>query len=144
MSCPVARAEVRKGTPSPRLDWAEFEKRFLSQFPDPSFADRSQELALVTEAAWQAYSNSNKAPRTRKAGAGYSDPDYALSVDWIQTSDAIAIARRQHDDPAERQRILLINGSSRSEHTCPGEMSKSFRLIQIVRGILMTEEHCHR
>src|SRR5262249_20744344 len=132
--CAVARAQVRKGTPSPRLDRAEFQRRFLSQFPDPSFAARSQKLAVVTEAAWQAYSNSNKAPRTRKAGAGFSDPDYALSVDWIQTSDAIEIARRQHDDPAERQRILLINGSSRSEHTCSGEMSKSFRLVRLHMG----------
>ena len=41
-------------------------------------------------------------------------------------------AQRRH---AERSTpaILLINGSSRSEHTCPGEMSKSYRLVEIAR-----------
>ncbi len=32
--------------------------------------------------------------------------------------------------------MLLINGSSRSEHTCPGEMSKSYRLVEIARETL--------
>ena len=32
--------------------------------------------------------------------------------------------------PAAPARILLINASSRSEHTCPGEMSKTFRLAR--------------
>jgi multimeric flavodoxin WrbA len=132
----VARAEVRKGTPSPRLERAEFEKRFLGQFRDAGFDAHSKELAAIAEAAWQAYCNGNKAPNTRKAGTGYSDPDYDLSVDWIAAKDAIEQARHRHDDPAERPRILLINGSSRSEHTCPGEMSKSFRLMQIVRAVL--------
>lgn len=27
--------------------------------------------------------------------------------------------------------ILLINGSSRTEHTCPGEMSKNWRLVEL-------------
>jgi len=128
-----------QGYAQPASDRSEFERRFLSQFPDSNFAKHSQELAVITEAVWQAYNNSNKAPRIRKAGAGYSDPDYALSIDWIQTSDAIKIARHRHDDPAERQRILLINGSSRSEHTCPGEMSKSFRLMQIANAVFEAE-----
>ena len=42
-------------------------------------------------------------------------------------------AQRQHDDPAEPSRILLVNGSSRSEHTCPGEMSKTWRLVEIAQ-----------
>jgi multimeric flavodoxin WrbA len=132
----VARAEVRKGTPSPRLDRVEFERRFLAQFRDPSFAGHSQGLAAIAEAAWQAYCNGNKAPNTRKAGTGYSDPDCDLSVDWIEANDAIEQARHRHDDPAERSRVLLISGSSRSEHTCPGEVSKSYRLMQIAHEIL--------
>lgn len=31
------------------------------------------------------------------------------------------------------QRVLLINGSARSEHTCPGEMSKSYRLVELAQ-----------
>jgi multimeric flavodoxin WrbA len=135
----VAQPEVRKGMPSPDLDRAEFERRFLGQFQDPGFAKLSSELAAIAEAAWTAYSEGNKAPRTRKAGVGYADPDYDLAVDWIEARAAIERARRQHEDPAERQRILLINGSPRSEHTCPGEMSKSFRLMQVAQDVLAAD-----
>jgi hypothetical protein len=44
-----------------------------------------------------------------------------------------AISQCRPDTPP---RILLINGSSRSEHTRPGEMSKSFRLAEIARAAL--------
>jgi multimeric flavodoxin WrbA len=125
--------------PSPELDRAAFERRFLGQFQDPGFAKLSSELAAVTEAAWTAYSEGHKAPRTRKAGAEYADPDYDLSVDWIEARAAIERARRQHDDATERRRILLINGSPRSEHTCPGEMSTSYRLMQVAQEVLAEE-----
>jgi multimeric flavodoxin WrbA len=125
--------------PTPRLDRPEFERRFLAQFASSGFASLSREIAAIAEVAWQAYSKGDKAPRTRKAGACYSEPDYDLSVDWIETADAIEQARRQHDDPMGPRRVLLINGSSRSEHTCPGEMSKSFRLMRIVLDVLTAE-----
>src|SRR3546814_6534531 len=39
------------------------------------------------------------------------------------------------DLPAQPPCVLIINGSSRSEHTCPGEMSKSWRLTEIAAEI---------
>jgi multimeric flavodoxin WrbA len=81
-------------------------------------------------AAWDAYSNSRKSPVTRKAGPGFADPDYEISVDWLAAREAILAAQRGHDDAEEIPRILIINGSSRSEHTCPGEMSKTWRLVK--------------
>jgi multimeric flavodoxin WrbA len=127
--------EPRKGMPSPQLDEAQFKQRYLAQFQDPAFDGLSAELERVSHAAWEAYDNSRKAPHTRKAGAGYGDPDYDLSLDWIAASAAIEAAARQHEDAAEPNRILLINGSSRSEHTCPGEMSKTFRLAQLAQHV---------
>jgi multimeric flavodoxin WrbA len=126
----------RKGTPSPRLDEAEFKRRFRTQFQDPAFVPLSHELDRVAAAAWDAYAHSRKSPKTRKAGPGFADPDYDLAVDWIAARDAIGEAQRRHDAADGPGRILLINGSSRSEHTCPGEMSKSFRLCQIAQGVL--------
>jgi hypothetical protein len=38
-------------------------------------------------------------------------------------------------DSAGPIRVLLINGSPRSEHTFPGEMSKNFRLTQLAREV---------
>src|ERR1041384_6457427 len=111
--------QPRKGMPSPELDEAEFKRRFLSQFEDPCFEPLAGDLVRVSGAAWDAYINARKAPRTRKAGAGYDDPDYELSIDWIAAAAAIAEASRRHADAAAPTRILLVNASSRSEHTCP-------------------------
>ena len=124
----------RKGMPSPRLNEAEFRKRFLDQFQDPAFDSLASELDKIVGAAWDAYEHSRKAPRTRKAGNEFADPDYDLSVDWLAARAAITDAQRRHGDRS-RPAILLVNCSSRSEHTCPGEMSKSYRLVQIAREV---------
>ena len=136
----MQETEPRKGMPSPRLDRATFEKRYRAQFVDPAFAPLAAELDRIVAAAWDAYANSRKAPHTRRAGPGFADPDYQLSVDWLAARDAIAAAARRHADPARAPRILLVNGSSRSEHTCPGEMSKSWRLVEIARAALTRVE----
>src|SRR5215472_1446684 len=124
----------RKGMPSPRLNEGEFRKRFLGQFQDPAFDSLAAELDKIAAVAWDAYEHSRKAPRTRKAGNEFADPNYDLSVDWLAARAAIADAQRRHADRS-RPAILLINCSSRSEHTCPGEMSKSYRLIEIAREV---------
>ena len=133
-------SEPRKGMPSPRLDEPEFRRRFLDSFQDPGYEPLAAELDRIATAAWDAYANSRKSPRTRKAGPEFADPDYDLSVDWLSARDAIHEAQRKHDDPDGPDRILLINCSSRSEHTCPGEMSKSYRLVEIAREA-MTDGH---
>jgi hypothetical protein len=78
-----------------------------------------------------AYSHSRKSPMARKGGQGFADPDYEISVDWLAAREAIHLAQRSHEDDAEPARILIINGSLRSEHTCPGEMSKTWRLVKL-------------
>jgi hypothetical protein len=115
------------------LDEPEFRRRFLNQFPDPAFAPLAAELDRVAGAAWDAYSHHRKAPLTRKAGPGFHDPDYDLAVDWIAARDAIAAAQARHDEKSGPARFLIVSGSSRSEHTCPGEMSKSNRLAAIAQ-----------
>jgi multimeric flavodoxin WrbA len=122
----------RKEMPSPRLTEGQFRSRFLAQFQDPAYEPLAPELGRVAAVAWDAYENSRKAPRTRKAGSDFSDPDYDLSIDWLAAREAIQHAERRHQDRS-RPSFLLINCSSRSEHTCPGESSKSYRLIEIAR-----------
>jgi multimeric flavodoxin WrbA len=131
--------EVRKGMPSPRLDEAAFRERFLSRFVDPAFDPLKGELDHIAAAAWDAYSHERKAPKTRAAGPGYADPTYELAEDWIAAKAAVDAAQQRHDDPSGPCRVLLINGSSRSEHTCPGEMSKSYRMVEISRVALEGE-----
>ena len=124
--------DVRKGQAPDHLPRAEFSIRFHNAFRDPAFAAEAAALGRLEEIAWQAYSDGRKAPRTRKAGSGYADPDYDLSVDWLDARERIDKARATWADPASRSRVLVICGSSRNDGTCPGEISKTFRLTQLV------------
>jgi multimeric flavodoxin WrbA len=126
--------EPRHGMPSPRLDRREFTRRYMTQFEDAAFDPLRRELDRIAAAAWDAYEDSRKSPHTVKAGPEFADPKYDLSRDWLAARDAIREAETRHRDGPDR--VLLINASSRTEHTCPGEMSKSFRLVEIARGVL--------
>jgi multimeric flavodoxin WrbA len=131
--------DVRKGMPARKLSREVFEERFRSRFVDPAFAPLQRELQAIVDAAWDAYSQGRKAPHTRKAGPGFADPDYDISVDWLAARDAIMQAQGRYEDRSLPPRILLINGSSRTEHTCPGEMSKSWRLVELARETIEGE-----
>jgi multimeric flavodoxin WrbA len=128
--------DVRKGMPSTKLPRAEFEKRMRSRLADPAFDGLDREINALIDAAWESYEHSRKAPRTQRAGAGYHDPNYELAIDWIRARDAIEEAQRRHDDANHQKRVLLINGSARSDQTCPGEISKTWRLCKIAEPIL--------
>ena len=132
----TAPPAVRKGQGDTTLSREEFAKRFREQFYDPAFEPLTAEIARLTQVAWQAYEGSRKSPRTRKAGTEFADPTYDLSIEWLQTRDAIGAAQRLQSNPSSRRRVLLICGSSRSDLTCPGEMSKTFRLVQIAQQTL--------
>jgi multimeric flavodoxin WrbA len=129
----------RKEMPSPRLGEQEFKRRYLEQFRDPAFGKLADEIGRVADVAWEAYSDSRKSPVTRPAGPEFADPGYELSVDWLAARGGVREAERRHRDEALPLRILVINGSSRSEHTCPGETSKSYRLAAIARSTLESE-----
>jgi len=135
----VQAPDPRKGMESSTIDKAEFRKRFLSQFTDPAFDALKGELDKVAGAAWDGYSHERKSPRTQKAGPGFTDPDYDMAVDWIAAKAAIDQARAEHHDKNQPPCILIVNCSSRSENTCPGEMSKSWRLLKIAQGICGVE-----
>jgi multimeric flavodoxin WrbA len=120
--------------PPRKLDRSSFQQRFLSAFVDRSFDALRGELQAVADAAWAAYADGRKSPLTKRAGPGFADPTYELSVDWLAARDAIRQAETHHHEGAAR--ILLVNGSSRTEHTCPGEMSKTWRLVEIAKGAI--------
>lgn len=127
---------VRKGQAPARLERDEFHRKFIAQFFDPAYEAVSNELARVEEVAWQAYQDKRKAPRTVKAGPGFADPDYDLSIEWKEAHDRLLAAEARQKDPATPSRILLVNGAARNDGTCPGEMSKTWRLTQIARETL--------
>ncbi|MEM5438622.1 flavodoxin family protein [Paraburkholderia diazotrophica] len=113
-----------------------FRERFNARFYDPAFRAEDGAIARLEAIAWQAYLEGRKAPVTQKAGAGYADPDYDLSVEWREAAQRVNAAQARQQDPSTRSRILVINASSRNDYTCPGEMSKSFRLAKRVQAVI--------
>ncbi|WP_119389006.1 flavodoxin family protein [Taklimakanibacter lacteus] len=135
----MSKVKVRKGMPSVALSKAEFAERFRARFHDPIFAANAEDIGSLLPRAWTSYHDYHKSPRTRKAGKGFADPSYDLPVEWYATHQAIAKAEREHRNPKSRARILIINGSMRSDQSCPGEMSKSWRLTTMARKVVEAE-----
>ncbi len=129
----MAKIKIRKGMPSVELDKAEFKKRFLTQFYDPTFEKVRGAIDKIADVAWDGYHEYRKTPRTVKAGKGFANPNYDLSQQWLDASNDIKSAERRQKNKKSPSRILIINGSSRSEHTCPGEMSKTFRMVTLAQ-----------
>ena len=135
----MANIKVRKGMPSVQLTKREFSKRFRERFYDPAFAEVEAEIETIIDTAWEAYDDYRKSPRARSAGRGFADASFELPVEWLETRRAIQRAERQQKDKKGPSRILLINGSSRTDQSCPGEMSKTFRLASIARKLFLSE-----
>jgi multimeric flavodoxin WrbA len=127
---------VRKGQAPAKLGRDEFHLVFSRSFMDPAFGKVAGELAAVEEIAWNNYSESHKAPTTRKAGPGFADPEYELSVEWIAARDRLLAAEAVQKNPETRSRVLVVNGAARNDGTCPGEISKSYRMTQLAREVL--------
>lgn len=128
-----SRSRVVTGMPSVELSRKEFVLRFHRRHQDPSFEKVAKPLDAVAEVAWKNYIEYRKAPRTRKAGGAFADPEYELSLDWIAARKHILEAQRAQRRRGAPSRILLINGSARSDQTCPGEMSKTYRLAKLAQ-----------
>jgi multimeric flavodoxin WrbA len=130
---------VRKGQAPAKLNRDEFHLVFARDFYDPAYQAVARELAAVEEVAWKNYVDSHKAPATVKAGPGFLDPDYDLSVEWKETHDRLRAAEARQKDPATPSRILLINGAARNDGSCPGEISKTWRLAKLCEATLAAE-----
>lgn len=127
---------VRKGQAPAPLARNEFHLRFMQSFYDPAYQAEKEALARLEDIAFDAYQAGRKAPRTKKAGPGFADPDYDLSIEWRATRDKLVAAQQHWEKPDTPSRVLLVCGSSRNDGTCPGEISKTFRLVQLARDVL--------
>jgi len=133
---------VVKGDQNFTLDRETFRARLLERFHDPMYDSIAGELEKVIEVTWQNYHAYRKSPRTEKAGPEFAEPDYPLPMEWLETRRKIKEAQARHDDPKSPSRILVINGSARSDQTCPGEVSKTYRLTKIAREAIAAQKDC--
>ena len=128
--------KIRTGQAPAALTRAEFHERFMGRFYDPAYAVESEAIARLEQIAWEAMQEGRKAPITRQAGPGFSDPDYEVSVQWLDTRYRLTAAQRRWENPATQSRVLLVCGSARNDGTCPGEISKTWRLTEIAKHVV--------
>jgi multimeric flavodoxin WrbA len=131
--------QVRKGQAPAPVARETFHELFMQVFFDPAYQAESDALARLEQIAWDAYREGNKAPLTSKAGPGFADPDYDLSDEWRATRDKLLAAQQAWSQAGTPSRVLLVCGSSRNDGTCPGEISKTFRLVQLAQEVLQAE-----
>ncbi|MCD6077026.1 MAG: NADPH-dependent reductase [Ramlibacter sp.] len=134
-----ALPEVRKGQWTGMESRDVFRERFRARFFDPAFRAEDEAITRLEELAWQAYMDGRKAPVTRKAGPEFKDPDYDLSVEWYEARHRLIAAQERWALPTTRSRVLVIVGAPRNDGTCPGEMSKTFRLARIAQQTLQSD-----
>ena len=127
---------ARKGQAAPMLGREEFGERFRRAFFDPAFRQADDAIARLEAIAWDGYCKDRKSPVTRPAGPGFADPGYELSVEWRATRDRLQAAEARQKDASTRSRVLVVCASPRNDGSCPGEISKTFRLAKIAEETL--------
>ena len=129
--------KIRKGQAPAPLSRVAFHERYMQSFLDPAFEAENKALARLEDIAWDAYKEGRKAPVTRKAGKTFADPDYDMSVEWLETSAKLKKAQTSWSKPSTKSRVLLVCASPRNDGSCPGEISKTWRLTNIAKTALV-------
>ncbi|ANH68843.1 flavodoxin family protein [Mitsuaria sp. 7] len=124
---------IRKGQQPAELTREQFHERYMRRFQDPAYRVEHEAIARLETIAFEAMKEGRKAPVTRPAGNGFKDPSYEVAVEWLDTHQRLKMAQQRWSDPATRSRVLLVCGSDRNDGTCPGEMSKTWRMTQIAK-----------
>ncbi|RYF38065.1 MAG: flavodoxin family protein, partial [Comamonadaceae bacterium] len=130
--------QVRKGQAPAALTREEFRRRFRMRFYDPAFRGEDEAIERLEAIAYDGYCQARKAPVTRKAGPEFQDPDYDMSVEWYEARRRLLAAQLRWEDPGTPSRVLVVCGSPRNDGTCPGEMSKTFRLAKMAQEALQS------
>ncbi|MBC7385892.1 MAG: flavodoxin family protein [Cryobacterium sp.] len=123
--------KVRTGQPSVDLTESEFKARAALEFQGPRFDSHRRAVESIVNVEWVRYDQSEKYAHSQPAGLGFKNPKVEVGLEWLETKKTISEAKREHDRKGAKPHYLIINGSPRSDHTCPGEMSKSHRLSEI-------------
>jgi multimeric flavodoxin WrbA len=135
----MAKPDVRHLEEFQPLPKAQFRERFMQRFYDPAFDDGREVLDKICDRAWDGYHVYRKSPRKKPAGEGFVDPAFELPIEWLAARAAIVEAQARQADPAWPARFLLVNGSTRSEHSCPGETSKTRRRASEARDAITAQ-----
>ncbi len=132
--------EPRTGQADDPPDREAFRERFRQRFFDPRFDAERDAIARLEAIAWANLEGSRKAPQQRAAGPGFADPSYALSDEWRATRDRLVAAQQRWSEAATPSRVLVVCASARNDGSCPGEVSKSWRLAKLLDETLQAQQ----
>ena len=129
---PASQPKPRKGQGSVKLTREEFERRLRERFYDPAF-ERVERRARATSSTSPGTRTTSTARARARGRPAPASPTRTTSCRWNGSTPARRSARRERrtTTPTAPRRVLLICGAARHDQTCPGEMSKTFRLAQI-------------
>ncbi len=128
--------KIRTGQAPAPLTRAQFSERFNGRFYDPAFDAERAAIARLEAIAWDAVQQGRKAPITQPAGSEFADPSYEISVQWLETRKRLRLAQQRWSESATPSQVLLVCGSARNDGTCPGEVSKTWRLTQMAQQVV--------
>lgn len=131
--------KTRTGQALEQMSHDMFRQRFMQRYADPAFDAERGALDRLEAIAWDAYRAERKSPHTTPAGPGFADPNYPVQIQWLDTRRRLQQAQQRWQDPATASRVLLVAGAARNDGTCPGEMSKTFRLAGLARETLAAD-----
>ncbi len=115
---------------------------FASASPTPPSSRSARRCAASRSSRGRPISRGARRRSRTKAGPGFSDPDYELSDEWrahARTAARRAAALARPRDAVARAAHRAPR--ARNDGTCPGEMSKTFRLAELAREVLDAGRH---
>ena len=130
--------KIRTGQAPAPLTRAQFSERFNGRFYDPAFDAERGAIARLEAIAWDAVQQGRKAPITQPAGTEFADPSYEISVQWLETRKRLRLAQQRWSESTTPSQVLLICGSARNDGTCPGEVSKTWRLTEMAQHVVQS------
>lgn len=123
--------KVRRGQIDVTLSESEFKKSYLQKFYDPAFSEVGDALSKVVDVAWTNYIEYRKSPLKKAGGKQFAKPTFELPKEWLETRAKLKSAETRRKKTTTKSRILIVCASPRNDQTCPGEMSKTFRMAKI-------------
>ena len=126
--------QVRKGQGDVKLTREEFERRLRQRFYDPRVRRTSSARSPRSSTSPGRRTTSTTRARARGRPAPASPiPSSSCRSNGSRRASGFSRPSASRRTPTRPGRVLLVCGAARHDQTCPGEMSKTFRLASLAR-----------
>ena len=136
---------VRKGQAPPPHPRETFRKIFFQNFYDPAFDPERAAIDRLEAIAWDAYQEAARRRARARPGPASPTPTTTCRSNGCETRERLQAAQARWQRAGHAvARAADLRLRPRNDGTCPGEISKTWRLTQIAREALRAEAHRSR